>query len=181
VFEGEIYVAQAGGPLVVFPLTGTGGISPSRTLFPPGSMQGLAVDRGRIYVLSSTAITVYPTTASGFAQPERTILPDNLFCPRGILARGDEIFVADGCGAGVSVYPATASGFVSPLRVIGGPRTGLGNAVGLARFGNEIYVSGAFPSAVRVFPIQASGDVFPTRAITGAQTNLTFPSGVFVF
>jgi hypothetical protein len=181
VFEGEIYVAQSGGPVVVFPLSGTGDISPSRMLFPPGSMQSLAVDRGRLYVLSSSAIMVYPTTAAGFPQPERTIFPGNVFCARGILVRGDEIFVTDGCGAGVSVYPATADGFVSPLRVIAGGRTGLDNPAGIARFGDELYVSGAFPSSVRVFPIQASGDVFPTRAITGAQTDLTFPHGVFVF
>jgi hypothetical protein len=181
VFEGEIYVAQAGGPLIVFPLTGSGNIAPSRTLFSPGGMQSLAVDRGRLYVLSNNAITVFPTTAVGFPQPERTIFPAGVICPRGILVRRDEVFVTDGCGAGVQVYPATADGFVSPLRAISGARTGLSNAAGLARFGNELYVSGAFPSSVRVFPIQASGDVFPTRTITGAQTDLTFPLGVFVF
>jgi hypothetical protein len=181
VFEGEIYVAQSGGPLLVFPLTGTGDISPSRMLFPPGFTESLAVDRGRLYVLSSSAIMVFPTTAVGFSQPERTIFPGNVSCARGILVRSGEIFVTDVCGAGVSVYPATADGFVSPLRVIAGPRTGLVNAAGIARFGDELYVSGTFPSSVRVFPIQSSGDVFPTRAITGAQTNLTFPQGVFVF
>src|SRR5262249_40215851 len=121
VFEGEIYVAQAGGPIVVFPLTGSGNISPSRTLLSPGSTQSLAADRGRLYVLSSTAITVYPTTAVGFPQAERTIFLDNVSCPRGILVRSNEIFVTDGCGAGVNVYPATANGSVSPLRAIGGP------------------------------------------------------------
>ena len=181
VFEGEIYVAQAFGPLVVFPVTGSGNMSPSRTLFPFDSVQGIAVDRGRLYALSASSVNVYPTTATGFAQPERTMFLGNVSCARGIVVRSEEVFVTDTCNAGVNVYPATANGFVLPLRAIAGSRTGLVNTAGIARFGNELYVSAAFPPSVGVFPIQATGDVFPTRVITGAQTNLTFPSGVFVF
>jgi hypothetical protein len=182
VFDGEIYVAQAGGPIVVFPLTAAGDVPPSRTLFPAGTPQGLAVDRGELYVVSSSSgIMVYPTTAVGFPQPSRTIFPTNGFCPNGIIARGGEIFLTDGCDAGVRVFPEAASGSVSPLRTIAGPRTGLIGATGIARFGGELYVSDVNTHSVRVFPASADGDVFPTRAITGARTNITFPLGVSLF
>lgn len=178
---GEIYVGQNDGSILIFPLTASGNIAPTRSITALRYAGGLAIDNGELYVTDYFGtIAVFPLTASGNAVPTRTITPTDTSCLNGIAVRDGEIFVGTTCLAGVYVYPKLANGSMAALRAIVGPDTGISGAEGVVRFGQDIYVATNLDS-VLVFPANASGNVRPVRAIGGSQSMFGFAYGVTVF
>jgi hypothetical protein len=178
---------------VVFPLSASGDVAPTRTfaraITGGDAPEQLAIDHGEIYVTDAIDrnVAVYPVGAEGNVTPSRAIFGPSvgLSLPSGIVVRGGEIFVADAVNGEIRVFSETANGDTVPRRVIAGDNTGLGghDVLGpaqLAIFAGEIYVAGG-ANRVLVFPVNANGNVAPTRSITGAHTNFDGLVGAFVY
>jgi hypothetical protein len=84
------------------------------------------------------------------------------------------------------VFAPGANGNVAPLRAIGGPRTGLSGAGGVALDPvGELYASNTFDfsasgSSITVYAPGASGNVAPLRTIQGPTTRLNSPVHIFL-
>ncbi len=87
------------------------------------------------------------------------------------------VYVFDGNTSTISEFAAGAQGNVAPIRTIGGSKTGLSGAIGIAvsRTTGKIFVSSPAATAVFGFAARASGNVAPAQVIAGAATGLTAP------
>ncbi|WP_167001789.1 beta-propeller fold lactonase family protein [Mumia sp. ZJ430] len=91
------------------------------------------------------------------------------------------VVLAAGALTAASATPAAADDLDhSPLRTLAGARTGLSEAMGVARDGaGNLYVANQV-GWVTVYGPNGNGDVAPTRRIQGSATGLGAPCGVTV-
>ncbi len=175
---GNLYVSHSGTIIEVFPPGATGCASPSRVITGI-SPYGLAIDRNNILYVADEqgSLDIFPPGAS---QPMARIAGSNtgLVEPTSVaLDASLNVFVFDGNTSAISEFVAGAQGNVAPLRTIGGSKTGLNGAVGIAvsRTSGKIFISSPAATAVFGFAARAAGNVAPTQVIAGAATGLSAP------
>ncbi len=127
--------------------------------------------------------------SSSTAAPRDATAPGAPFAPAGVApltdcALTECMYVANGGVASepatVTIYAATATGNAAPVRSIGGSKTLLSGASGIAVDAvRNVYVINKTPS-VTVYAAGASGNVAPTQTIVGSKTNLNNPHGIAV-
>jgi hypothetical protein len=188
VSNGEIYVIQGDGSIVVFPLTASGNVTPTRKLTHTGTYNALhaVVDHDEIYVVSGVPgvlsnpaqsfILVIPALAAGDTAPTRImqLTPRSNLPPQGLAIRGDELFVLS--ISAIDVVPTGADGAVAPLRSL----SPMSSAYQMVMFRDELYVVDFVDDRVQVFSADASGTATPTRTISGPSTQLGTPLAVAV-
>jgi hypothetical protein len=175
---GNFYVSHGGTSIEVFPPGASGCVSPSRVITGI-SPYGIAIDRNDILYVADHqgAVDLFPPGAS---QPMARIAGSNtgLAEPDGVaLDAALNVYVFDGNTSGISEFAAGAQGNVAPIRTIGGSKTGLNGAIGIAvsRTTGKIFVSSPAATAVFGFAARASGNVAPAQVIAGAATGLAAP------
>jgi DNA-binding beta-propeller fold protein YncE len=186
-FNSELYVGQLNGNVLVFPISATGAVAPTRTISFPGvgHCTGVKVFKSELYVadfVSTTAgqLVVAPVTANGVTAPTRTITgaATGFGGPQEIMIDGGQLFVANAYSNRVDVFDAaTANGNLAPIRSI----TSAHYPYGMVMIGSELYVSNQSTSSVDVFPRTASGAAGPARQLTGATTTLQSNLGLAAF
>ena len=175
---GNFYVSHSGTSIEVFPPGANGCASPSRVIAGI-SPYGLAIDRNNILYVADqqSGLALFPPGAS---QPMAFIAGSNTGLVEPISVALDaalNVYVFDGNTSTISEFAAGAQGNVAPIRTIGGSKTGLSGAIGIAvsRTTGKIFVSSPAATAVFGFAARASGNVAPAQVIAGAATGLTAP------
>jgi hypothetical protein len=175
---GNLYVSHGGTSIEVFPPGATGCATPSRVITGI-SPYGIAIDRNDILYVADQqgAVDLFPPGAS---QPMARIAGSNTGLVEPVSVALDaalNVYVFDGNTSAISEFAAGAQGNVAPIRTIGGSKTGLSGAIGLAvsRTTGKIFVSSPAATAVFGFAPHASGNVAPAQVIAGAATGLTAP------
>jgi hypothetical protein len=136
IHQGELYMADSSADRVaVFPLPVADHAQPIRSI-ESNCASGVALAGGELFVANGChapgEFSVYPRTANGSVEPQRTLSGDraDMGFPGQIrLVRG-ELYVAS--EDRVFVYRGLAAGDAAPVRTIGGPNTGVSEAIGLA-------------------------------------------------
>jgi hypothetical protein len=182
-----IYVTLAGNKVVVFPLTASGNVAPSRTI--TGAATGLSLpigmamdSKGSLYVANRTGskVTVYPIGADGNVAPTRSLVDTAMKSPQAlVIDRADGVFVATCPNCGSSSGGATgmfhfANGSNAVDYFLRGANTGMTvpNGIGLDATSN-IYIGNAFGGTVSVYAPGASGNSLPIRSFNpGASYNV---------
>ena len=161
---------------------------------------GVALDSsGNLYVVNFDDessglgwITVYAAGESGDVTPIRQISGHRtgLTDPGGGIAidtRGNLYVTNDGYPnpQSILVFGAGSHGNAKPIRTIGGSKTRLAGAAGLALDAHtRIYATTTSPlsgpTSVVLFSPNARGNVNPIREIEGAQTGLFASAGIYV-
>jgi hypothetical protein len=134
--QGELYLADSRAERVsVFPLPVADGAQPARFI-ESDCASGVAAGGGELFVANGChapgEFSVYPETASGSVEPRRTLSGDraDMGFPGQIRLIRGELYVAS--EDRVFVYRNLAAGDAAPVRTLGGPNTGLSEAIGLA-------------------------------------------------
>jgi hypothetical protein len=196
--------ARNGDGLLVYPAGAKGDVGYAERIygnsFGGGEVSGVAVDASHnVYVAShalhtgSDWVTVYAAGAHGVnVVPIQYIagVKTRIGFANGVGAdpTGNAYVANEGCAppicnldtlTGVLVFAAGATGDVRPIREIHGPRTHVGNPIGVALDGSSnLYVLNE--RGVVVYAAGASGDVSPIQAISGSSTGLTAPTAIAV-
>ncbi|MGB8909036.1 MAG: NHL repeat-containing protein [Candidatus Cybelea sp.] len=205
--NGDIYVANASGDSVTIYAPGANGnIAPIGTIAGANTElngpDGLASDEnGNIYVSNfgggsndKGSVTVFTAGSVGNVKPRQTIsdpAKHYLSWPFQIaLDTSLNIYVANwGSNRGgghVTVYGAGANGMPTPIRTIGGSKTNIFNAAGVALDGdNDIYVANGTsgPSGYGSVTVYAPGkkhNVAPINTIAGSNTGLDRPAAIVI-
>ena len=141
-------------------------------------------------------LVVFSTDAQGNVPPTRELITPHRTWGIAVDEEKAEMFLARQHPPEVLVYHKTASGFDAPIRILGGPRTRLADAHGIAidpkkklmfvanygyRSGpNDLGGGSNEPPFITVYPLDASGDTPPLRAIQGNRTQLNLPAHLAV-
>lgn len=182
-----IYVTTVSNSVLVFPLTATGNVAPTRTI--SGSNTGLSLpigigvdSHGSVYVANRTGskVTVYPLGANGNIAPTRTLTDTAMKSPQVLfIDRADNVLVATcpNCGSaagGATAMFQFANGASVSNSVIRGANTGLTVPAGInADAAGNIFISNAFGGSVNVYAPGASGNALPIRSFNpGASNNI---------
>ncbi len=123
-----------------------------------------------LYVRSVRSLSVFAAESADTLGPSRTFhtnAPAELFT----LDRQDTLYAVS--GGVVKVYPPGYAGVGHPVRTIGGSRTGLRSASGIAVDSRGwLYLAEKDAPRILAFAPGANGDVAPARAIVGWLTGL---------
>lgn len=183
-----IYVSTAGGSVVVFPLTASGNVAPSRKISGASTGLslpiGLAVDKsGSLYVANRTGskITVYALGANGDVAPTRALTDTAMKSPQAVYLdnTNDAVYAVTcpncggGAGGATGMFHFAAGSTVSDYS-LRGSNTGMSVPNGIGIDGSKnIYIGNAFGGTVNVYAPGAQGNTLPIRTITpGAGQNL---------
>ena len=182
-----IYVTTAGNTVVVFPLTATGNVAPSRTI--SGAATGLSLpigigvdSKGSLYVAnrSGAKITVYAAGANGNVAPTRALTDTGMKSPQAlVIGSGDDVYAVTCPNCGQSAGGTTGmfhfpNGANSIDYFLAGSNTGMTvpNGIGLDASKN-IFIGNAFGGIVGVYAPGASGNSLPIRSFNpGASLNV---------
>jgi DNA-binding beta-propeller fold protein YncE len=181
----EIYTSEGdSGPMKVFPLNGSGDISPKRELIPPHGSGGLFLDHknDELYITTEhvNRVGVYARTAEGEAEPLRIIQgPETgLADPHGVYVDSDtnEVLVTNHGN-----WRETKTGEAYRLR---GGRLGRMRGTQDPDFPGVpeplTLSTGKFlPPAITIYSRTANGDVQPLRTIQGGRTQLNLPQAIY--
>lgn len=196
----ELYVADVGAGLLVFPLDGTGNIAPLRHI-PAGSaatLQGfldVVVDNDEVYVAGETVgsageIAVFSRLSDGSAAtPTRVIAgSDNtitelspiitsLAIHDGMLYAANVSISGETPGA-ITVYPETGTGEIAPTLIFGGSASGILEPIGIDFRGNELIDSDAESNAIEIYSLAGGSDITPVRTINGVDSQVSTPTNL---
>ncbi len=182
-----IYVTTVNNGVLVFPLTASGDVAPTRRIV--GASTGLslpigvAVDsKGSVYVANRTGsrITVYPLGADGNVAPTRSLTDTAMKSPQAIfIDKADAVFAVTCPNCGNAAGGATgmfhfANGSNAIDYFLRGTNTGMTVPVGVGVDGsNNIFIGNAFGGSVNVYAPGASGNTLPIRSFNpGASQNV---------
>lgn len=135
--RGELYLAQQGGQVLVYPLPVADDAAPSR-FFGVECPFGIAAGDGELFATNgcsfSGEVDAYSETATGQASMLRMIRGDHtrMQVPFVVKLFRKELYVSDVDADQILIYPASASDDVAPVRTIGGPHSGVSSPFGLA-------------------------------------------------
>ena len=190
--HGEVFAANgADGPadVTVYPASGNGNISPTRTLQPTEFFWTAKYDPtdDRLMLVTETGISTFDRTASGSATPVRKlVIIDGIAFGIGnaVLtgpAHGDRLFVMDLQNNKIYVYGRTDSSTapLPPAATITAPIVFNHAAVAFDPVTDELLV-GDVVGTVVAFPASSSGVATATRTLRGAQTGLAGVSALAV-
>lgn len=203
--------ASTGSEVLVYAPGATGTATPARTIsgaalqtLPAQAIAGMDVDAaGNLYVATPvavgsgaagilyTGIVVYPPTANGAAAATKTIAGSNTQISSGgqiAVDAANNVYIPVGntlVADSILMFNASATGNVAPTAVLGGTKTTIYYARGVAvdTTGN-LYVAslaynpdttgGAFNGTPSILEFSAgsTGNVAPTRVISGTATGL---------
>ena len=96
------------------------------------------------------------------------------------------VYVAGSGDSTIAVFPPGATGSVVPVRRIGGPRTGLVSAQGIARDSRGTIHVTSGPRRIEeggtiiAYPPNSTGNVAPVRVIQGARAAVRDPSAIAI-
>ena len=182
-----IYVTTVGNAVLVFPLTASGNVAPSRKISGPSTGLslpiGVGVDsKGSTYVANRTGsrITVYPLGANGDVAPTRSLTDTAMKSPQALyIADNDGVFAVTcpncggAAGGATGMYHFSNGSNVSDY-FIRGTNTGLTVPVGVGVDGtNNIYIGNAFGGSVNVYAPGAQGNTLPIRSFNpGSSLNV---------
>ena len=187
VTKAGIYVTTVGNAVLVFPLTATGNVAPSRKISGPATGLslpiGLGVDsKGSLYVANRTGsrITVYPLGADGDAAPTRSLTDAAMKSPQGLFIGANDAVFAIACpNCGSAAGGATgmwhfANGSDVSDYSLQGANTGLTVPNGVGVDGtNNIYIGNAFGGTVNVYAPGSQGNSLPIRSFNpGSSQNV---------
>lgn len=165
-----------------------------------GCQTGIALDsKGYVYVADLASTKTYPggqlavfaPTQKGNVVPARRIFGSKaaIKSPEGVaIDATGRTYVANSCQgfsasctSGINIYAAGANGNVAPVATIGGKKTNILAAFGVALdSAGNVYVADAGAGAIEVFKAGATGNVAPMRFIAGDKTHIRTPSGIAV-
>jgi len=194
-----------GGPIVAWPANAAGSKAKPAVVIQgkntglSGCQTGIALDSaGDVYVadlISSPPlypggqVAIFKSGQHGNAAPSRRIAGTKavLKSPEGVAldAKGN-LYVANSCQgfnpctSGINIYPPGASGNIAPIATIGGKKTNILAAFGVALdAAGNVYVADA-AGAIEIFKAGSTGNVGPVRFIAGDKTQIRTPSGIAV-
>ncbi|HEY1813334.1 MAG TPA: Ig-like domain-containing protein [Kofleriaceae bacterium] len=196
--DNELYVADLGAGLLVFPLDGNGDIAPLRHI-PAGSaatLEGIidvAVDNDEIYLAGETGssageIAVFSRLSDGSAAAPTRMIAGSDSSITGLsqvitaLAIHDGmIYAASSTLSGetpgtITVYPETSSGEVAPTVIFAGASSEILQPIGMDFRGNELIDSDAEGDAIDVYSLAGGSNITPVRTINGIESQVALPT-----
>lgn len=175
--NGFLYVANAGGLVLVFPPNADGNVAPVKTFGSgPGTSYAIDIAAGEIYVRKGTSYNVYSPAATGNPAPaERTV--SGLAQGQALEVSGSKVWVPS--GTQLRAYSRSANGVATPIQAINNalPPTEI-NGVDTDAAG-RVYVA-AFNGTLRVFSPNADGNDGPLKLLGGPASGLESSTGVEV-
>ncbi|HEY3807310.1 MAG TPA: Ig-like domain-containing protein [Kofleriaceae bacterium] len=195
----ELYVADLGAGLLVFPLDGTGDIAPLRHI-PAGSAATLegfidvVVDNDEIYAAGETGssageIAVFSRLSDGSAAaPTRVIAGSDSSITElsqvitALAIHDGMIYAASSTLSGesgmITAYPETGTGEIPPTVIFAGSASGILQPIGMDFRGNELIDSDAETDAIAAYSLAGGSDITPVRTINGVESQVSLPTGL---
>ena len=183
-----IYVTTVNNGVLVFPLTASGNVAPTRKISGASTLLslpiGVAVDKsGSMYVANRTGsrVTVYALGANGDVAPTRSLTNTDMKSPQALYVdnNNDAVYVVTcpNCGSaagGVTGLFHFSAGSTIADYTISGANTGMTVPVGVGIDGtNNIYVGNAFGGTVGVYAPGTQGNQLPIRSFNpGTSQNV---------
>ncbi|MGH7814591.1 MAG: hypothetical protein ACREQI_11405 [Candidatus Binataceae bacterium] len=156
--------------------------------YPPGgAMPSSVPSTAKVFTGNyNQTVTVFAPNSNGDAAPSAVVgtadTPHYLNYPFGLAynTNGD-LYVINYGGASIGIYPPPqygATGDPAPLYMIGGPKTGLTGALGIAvnNSNGDVYVANSaggpnFAGSITVYSAGATGNASPSQTIVGYPAN----------